>query len=99
MALIQGFIDMVKALINISPGTNWLLNVIKAQHNLKDKSQAIDMMAEEYLDHILDLPLKPAFIRRAKRLMKRKKTVPIGTIEDFDRMFHVNRTKSTRPSR
>lgn len=82
---------MVKALINIRLETNRVLNILKAQHNLKDKSAAIDLMAKEYEKNLLDPPLRPEFIKRAKRIMKQKK-IRVGTMEDFDRMFHIKHT-------
>ena len=39
---------MVKAIININENTNRLLNILKAKYGLKDKSEAIEKMAEEY---------------------------------------------------
>ena len=91
MVLTADIMTMVKALINIRLETNRVLNIIKAQHNLKDKSQAIDLMAKQYEERLLDPPLRPEFVKRAKRIMKQKK-IHIGTMEDFDRMFNVKRT-------
>ncbi|MEW6062930.1 MAG: hypothetical protein AB1571_00975 [Nanoarchaeota archaeon] len=41
---------MVKAIVNISKEANRVLNVIKAQHELKTKSEAINKLAEEYIN-------------------------------------------------
>jgi len=50
---------MVKAMINISKETNKVLNVIKAKHDLKNKSEAIDHVAQEYAIKVLHHNLKP----------------------------------------
>lgn len=53
---------MVKAIINVKEHTNKLLNIIKAKYGLKDKSQAIDKMAEEYEEKVLEIELKPKIL-------------------------------------
>ncbi len=50
---------MVKAIINVKEETNQILNIIKAKFGLKDKSQAIDKMAEEYSEKVLEFELRP----------------------------------------
>ncbi len=50
---------MVKALINISPHANRVLNIVKAKYDLKDKSQAIEKVAEEYECRLLKHALRP----------------------------------------
>ncbi len=57
---------MVKAVINIKEHTNKILNIIKAKYGLKDKSQAIDKMAEEYEESVLEIELKPKVIASFK---------------------------------
>lgn len=57
---------MVKAIIDVKPETNKVLNIIKAKYGLKDKSQAIDMMAEEYEEKILELELRPKVLESFK---------------------------------
>mgnify|MGYP001578723567 CR=1 FL=1 len=41
---------MVKAIIDITKEANRIINVIKAKHDLKTKSEAINKLAEEYID-------------------------------------------------
>lgn len=45
---------MVQATINIDEHTNRILNVIKAEYGLKDKSSAIYLMATQYEGEILE---------------------------------------------
>ena len=49
---------MVQAIINIDEHTNRILNMIKAKYGLKDKSQAINVMAVEYENEILEPKLR-----------------------------------------
>ena len=63
---------MVKAIININENTNRLLNILKAKYGLKDKSQAIEKMAEKYEEEILEPELRPEYIEKIKKIRKGK---------------------------
>ncbi|PIU22391.1 MAG: antitoxin [Candidatus Diapherotrites archaeon CG08_land_8_20_14_0_20_30_16] len=63
---------MVQAIINISEDANMILNVIKAKYGLKDKSEAITTMAEEYKNKLLEPELKPEFIEKMTKIAKQK---------------------------
>lgn len=62
---------MVTAIINISEHTNRILNIIKAKYGLNDKSEAINVLAEEYEKEIIELELKSEYI---EKMEKRQKT-------------------------
>ena len=79
---------MVQALINIKENTNRLLNIIKAKYGLKDKSQAIDVMAQEYEQEILEPELRPEYIKKAEKIMK-EKPVSVGTPKDLRKMMDL----------
>ena len=70
---------MVQAIINISEKANRVLNIVKAKHGLKDKSEAINIMAEEYGESILEPELRPEYIKRALRIQKQP-AIKVGTI-------------------
>ena len=73
---------MVQALIKITDQTNRVLNIIKAKYGLRDKSEAIDLMAEQYGEEILEPELRPEYIEKAKRIMK-EKPIHVGTPKDL----------------
>ncbi len=77
---------MVQAIIDIDERTNRLLNMVKAKYDLRDKSQAIEIMAEEYEEHLLEPALRPEYIEKAKKIMK-KKPVKIGSLDDFRKRY------------
>ncbi len=77
---------MVQAIINIKENTNRILNILKAKYGLKDKSQAIDIMAKEYEQEILEPELRPEYIEKAKEIMK-EKPVKVGTSKDLRKMM------------
>lgn len=79
---------MVKAIVDISEHANRLLNVVKAKYGLKDKSQAIEVMAEKYEEEVLEPELKPEYIEKLKRITKQK-PVRVGTFEDFKKRYEA----------
>ena len=79
---------MVKALINISSEANRVLAIIKAEFGLKDKSQAIEKLAEEYEEQVFEPKIKPSYLRKLKKIEKGR-TIRIGTLEDFKRMYKI----------
>ena len=73
---------MVQAIINIKEHTNQVLNIIKAKHNLRDKSEAINIMADQYEKRILEPTLRPEYIEKAKKIMKQK-AIDIKTTDNL----------------
>jgi hypothetical protein len=74
---------MVKAIININQRTNRLLNIIKAKYGLKDKSEAIDKMAEQYNDEILEPELRPEYVEKIKKLEKNGKFKRYSSVKEL----------------
>lgn len=73
---------MVQAIININEHTNRILNIVKAKYDLNDKSAAIDLMAMQYEEEILDPELKPEYIEKAKKIHQQK-AVDVETVENL----------------
>lgn len=63
---------MVQAIIDIEEHTNQILNIIKAKFGLKDKSQAIDMMAMQYEEEVLEPELRPEYKVKLAKILKGK---------------------------
>ena len=59
-------------MINISEHANRILSVVKAKYGLRDKSQAIERVATEYEEEILEPGLKPAFVKSVLKAEKGK---------------------------
>ena len=77
---------MVKAIVNIDDKANRILNIIKAKENLKDKSEAINLIIGQYEKELLEPELRPEFI---KELLKAQKGETVK-IEDWDKHFGLN---------
>ena len=63
---------MVQAIIDIEDGTNRVLNIVKAKFGLKDKSEAINVMAGQYEQEILEPQLRPEYVEKLKKIKKEK---------------------------
>ncbi len=63
---------MVKAIIEIDDRTNRILNILKAKHGLKDKSQAIVLMAQQFEACVMEPELRPEFIESLKASQSEK---------------------------
>ena len=76
---------MVQAMINISSEANQILNIVKAKHNLKDKSKALEIVILGYGTEMLEPELKPEFIEK----MKKRQLEPAVKISDFKKHFNL----------
>ena len=74
---------MVQAMVNISKNANQILNIVKARHNLKDKSEAIERVVIEYGEDFLEPELRPEFIQK----MKERQKEPTVKIKNFRKHF------------
>ena len=63
---------MVQAIINIEDETNRVLNIVKAKFGLRDKSEAINVMAGQYEQEILEPQLRPEYVEKLKEIKKEK---------------------------
>ena len=63
---------MVKAIIEIDDHTNQVLNIVKAQYALKDKSEAIETVVQLFEEEILEPELKPAYVKKINKIKKEK---------------------------
>ena len=77
---------MVQALINVSEKTNRLLNILKAKYGLKDKSEAIDLMADLYEKELLEPELRPQYIKKAEGIMK-EKAIKVGSVAEMRKRY------------
>ena len=72
---------MVKAIIDIDDRTNQVLNIVKAQYGLKDKSEAIETVVQIFEEEVLEPELKPAYIKKVKRI-KKEKSIKVKSFAD-----------------
>ncbi len=77
---------MVKAIVEIDEEANKVINILKAQYGLKDKSQAINELARQYKEIILDSELRPEYIQKLKKIQK-EPIIRVGTTEDLRKRY------------
>ena len=63
---------MVQAVIHIEENTNRVLNIVKAKFGLKDKSEAITLVVNEYEQNSLEPELRPEYKVKIAKIMKGK---------------------------
>jgi hypothetical protein len=61
---------MVQAVINIEEKTNRVLNIVKAKFGLKDKSEAINLVVNEYEQNALEPELRPEYKIKLAKIME-----------------------------
>lgn len=75
---------MVKAIIDIDEKANRVINIVKAKENLKDKSEAINLILDLYGKEMLEPELRPEFIKELIEAQKEK------TVKVVDFASHYN---------
>ncbi len=76
---------MVQAVINIDENTNRVLNIVKAKHGLKDKSQAITLVVHEY-EESMEPALRPEYVEK----MQKRQKEPTVKVKDFRKHFGLS---------
>ncbi len=77
---------MVQAVINIDEHSNRVLNIVKAKYGLKDKSQAINIVVEEYEKNFLEPELRPEYLETLKKIQK-EKGIPFKNISELRKII------------
>ncbi|HKZ63194.1 MAG TPA: antitoxin [Thermoplasmata archaeon] len=67
---------MVQSLVTLSEDTNRVLNVVKAKHGLRTKSEAIELVARAYAEELLEPELRPEYVETLEKI-KRERSIPV----------------------
>ena len=70
-------------MINIDEKTNRVLNIVKAKHGLKDKSEAINLVVSTYEEEFLEPELRPEFVEKIQKLEKKGKFKEYKSLAQF----------------
>ena len=62
----------MQSLIELDENENRVLNIVKAKLGLNDKSEAIKVLIDYYVEHQNEPELRPEFIERIKKAEKGK---------------------------
>jgi hypothetical protein len=70
------------AIVKLNDEANHVINIVKAKYGLRDKSAAINKMAEEYEQEVLEPGLRPEYVEKLKQFGK-EKTVKVKDIDEY----------------
>ena len=74
---------MVQAIITLNEHENRVLNIIKGKFGLKNKSEAVNLIINEYEKEFLEPELRPEFIEK----MKEREKEPTVKVKNFKKHF------------
>lgn len=74
---------MPVAIVKLEERANQIINVVKAKYGLRDKSEAINKMAEQYELEVLEPELRPEYAEKLKRIGREKSV----SVKDIDAYF------------
>lgn len=77
---------MVQSIIDIDERNDRILNIVKAKYGLKNKSQAIAMLAKIYEDSFLEPELRPEYIEKLNKI-KREKGIRFKDITELRKVI------------
>jgi len=63
---------MTSAIVNLTEENNRFLNIIKAHFGIKNKSDAINFVVENFPKKEIDLEVRPEYVRKLQRIRKQK---------------------------
>ena len=63
---------MVQNIIDVSEREDRVLNIVKAQHGLKNKSQAVEFVLKIYSESFLEPELRPEYVKKIRKIEKGK---------------------------
>ena len=61
---------MVQSIIDLNENEDRILNIVKAKFGLKNKSEAVALIAKTYEDSFLEPELKPEYIEKLDKIRK-----------------------------
>ncbi len=73
---------MPTAIVELNDKANRVVNIVKAMYNLKDKSQALNKMAEEYEQEILEMQLRPEYKKKLEKIQK-EKSIKVKNVDEY----------------
>lgn len=77
---------MVQNIINVNEREDRVLNIVKAQHGLKNKSQAVEFILKIYADSFLEPELRPEYLEKLKKIEKEGNFIKFNSIEELRKL-------------
>ncbi len=77
---------MVQSIIDIDESEDKILNIVKARNGLKNKSQAVALIAKIYGESFLEPELRPEYLEKLITL-DREKGIPFRNINELRKII------------
>ena len=77
---------MVNALVKLDENVNRILNIVKARHGFKDKSEAIDFIIKRFVEEEGEPELREDFIEKMFKIQDQKSIL----VDDFEKRYGLN---------
>lgn len=77
---------MVQSIIDLGENEDRILNIVKAKYGLKNKSQAVELIAKIYAESFLEFGLRPEYLKKLKKIDK-EKGIPFSNIEELRKII------------
>lgn len=74
---------MVQSIIDIDENEDRILNIVKAKFGLKNKSQAVALMAKIYAGTFLEPELRPEYLEKLMRIDKEGEFISFKSIDEL----------------
>jgi hypothetical protein len=82
----MGVFCVVKAIVDILPQTNMVLNIVKAKNGFSTKSETIDFVVKHYEEDLLEPELRPEYIAKMQRIAK-EKVIFVGSVANLRKRY------------
>lgn len=76
---------MVQSIIDIEENEDRIINIVKAKFGLKNKSQAIALIANTYEQSFLEPELKPEYLDKLNKVRK-EPGIKLSSIQELRKM-------------
>ena len=77
---------MVQNIIQINEREDRVLNIVKAKYGLRNKSQAVALIAKVYEEKFLEPQLRPGYMEKLGRIEK-EKGIPFKSISELRKII------------
>jgi len=74
---------MVQSIIDLGNKEDRILNIVKAKYGLKNKSQAVALIAKIYEDSFLEPELRPEYLKKLEKIEKEGYGETFSSIEEL----------------
>ena len=76
---------MVQNILSIGEHEDRILNIVKAKFGLKNKSEAVALLAKSYEENFLEPELRPEYLEKLNKIRKGK-YIKFNSIEELRKM-------------